>query len=365
MKLRAPIIIVIIAEPKTYDGFELLWVQQHIVLIIIDSIKKIKSKQKMATLDPQQLANIDSLRSYIDSTSDLGIRQKSDLIKDLNKKKEQMIDSVNNTLSACRDAESVLYNRWINTDNKIAHNKLEEYNRYLKEHHDKGSDIIGQINATKNFEQLNRIEITSVNPFLVAVKSTCDTYARHEALTQTRFVPAPVTLIHPSPQAIRSVSTIQPARTVTTVTQPVTYITNPGSPVPVRVQAPVTHIITQQSVPAPQPVVITRSAPSPRIVTVTPIQAPASPTHHVTVVRTPPPPPQVTVIHTPPPIRTIPIRTVPVRTVRTVPVRTVRTIPVRTVRTVPVKQQRVALVTPTRARSPRVVAVAAVAAPGI
>ena len=86
----------------------------------------------------QQLANIDSLRSYVDSAYTLGIKQKGDLVKDLNNKKEELISSVSRTLADCKKSERVWYNRWINTDSKEAHDKLEEYNRELKDQHDEG-----------------------------------------------------------------------------------------------------------------------------------------------------------------------------------------------------------------------------------
>ena len=161
----------------------------------------------MSLTEPRQLANINSLRTYIDSTHNLSIRQKSDLIKDLNRKKEQMIASITSALSACRDSEAALYNRWIGTSNKIAHDHVEEYNKYLKEQHDRGSELISQINAMNNFDQLNKYEVTTIDPYLDSLKTMCTKYSQ-KVIPEERN--EPVQLIQPSPQTVRSVSSIQP-----------------------------------------------------------------------------------------------------------------------------------------------------------
>jgi hypothetical protein len=161
----------------------------------------------MSLTEPRQLATINSLRSYIDSTHDLSIKRKGDLIKDLNRKKEQLIASVTNTLSSCRDSESVLYHRWIGTSNKVAHDHLEEYNKYLKDQHDRGSEIIGHINAMNNFEQLNKYESNTIAPYLDSLKAMCNKYSQKIIVDET---PTPVPLIQSSPQTIQSATSIQP-----------------------------------------------------------------------------------------------------------------------------------------------------------
>jgi hypothetical protein len=293
--------------------------------------------------NPQQLANINSLRSYIDSTNDVSIRQKSDLIKDLNNKKEEMIDKINNVLSSCRNKEAMLYDRWINTDNKEAHTKLEEYNKYLKDQHDKGSDIIGQINASKNFQQLRQVELTLVDSFLAAVKTTCDNYTNHEilnqpAVSQTGSVTTIATpLIKSSSSEMnRSVSTIQ---TIPTAGTNNTYITGPSSPAPVRTSSSsvVHHIYTPPASSPPTRVVTVPSPPQ----TVVVHQAPSPPPRTVVMRQAPSP----TVVRT---VRSTPVQTVPVRTVQVQPVRTAQVQPVRST---PV--QPVAVVQTPRPASPR------------
>ncbi len=252
----------------------------------------------MNSLDPQQLANINSSRSYIGSTQNL-IRRKSDLVRDLNDKKEKLIESINIELGACTSAESIMYSRTTISSDKHSHNRLEEYNNYLKDQHDRGSDLIGQINAAKNFEQLNRVEDTILNPYLRTVKSTCDTYARqstYDVPVQSFAAPyAPVNVVRAAPvyPASPTMVRVQPVNVVRV--QPVNMVrAAPASPTMVRVQ----------------PVNMVRAAPaSPTMVRVQPVRsvpvnmvraAPASPTmvrvQPVNVVRAAP----VNVIRAPP-----------------------------------------------------------------
>ena len=234
----------------------------------------------MSSFDPQQLANIDSSRSYIGSTQEL-IRKKSDLVKDLNNKKEQLIDSITFALGACKDAESVLYNRTIGSSSQDAHDRLEEYNNYLKDQHDKGSEIIGQINAAKNFDQLNRVEIAVLKPYLSTVKETCDAYARHEIAEPTPLIDEP-TMVATRTTEVRAapipmgaapmgyypsqMGMTQPMMSQPMMTQPM-MMSQPMVPVrPVQIQQPV-QVRPVTVVPGP-PV----SPPPVRTATVVPLQ---------------------------------------------------------------------------------------------
>ena len=228
----------------------------------------------MSLSDPRQLANINGLRSYIDSTHTLSIRQKGDLIKDLNRKKENMISSITAVLTSCRDSEAVLYNRWIGTSNKLAHNHLEEYNTYLKDQHDRGTEIISQINAMNNFEQLNKYEVNTVDPYLDSLKTMCGKYS--QKIIKDEAIP----LIQSSPdlQSVTYSPYNMPVRTAVSAPvmavapSPVTVIpTTPvASPVPVRfVQATPVRVVQSAPVVRATPVRVVQPAP---VVQATPVR---------------------------------------------------------------------------------------------
>ena len=219
----------------------------------------------MSLTNPQQLANINSLRSYIDSTHNLGIRQKADLVKDLNRKKEQLIASVHNALSACLDSESAMYSRWIGTSNKAAHDHLEEFNTYLKEEHERGSELISQINAINNFEQLNKYEISTVDPYLQNLKTKCNAYTQKVISEQRVAVP----LIQTSPRVVQTVPVSYAPYNLPVRAAPVVVpVTPSASPRPVRV-TPVVPFSTQPIRVAP----VVRAGP----VKVTPVNVPFQP----------------------------------------------------------------------------------------
>ncbi len=147
----------------------------------------------MDSLQTLRLSNIKSLHNSIDTASRVGIEQKGELVKDLNRKKQVLINSIQDELSQCRDVERSLYNKLSNTSTTESYSKLEEYNLFLKEQHDKGSELIGNINAAKNFQQINQVEMTLLNPFLNNLRSNCSVYVRHTAFT-TRMPMNPVTV---------------------------------------------------------------------------------------------------------------------------------------------------------------------------
>ena len=128
----------------------------------------------MSNLDPKQIANINSLRSYVDSTHDLSIVQKTDLVRKLNEKKNLMATDVTKSLRRCKDTGNAIYNKWMNHNDADRHDMLEQYHESLKEHHDAGSELINHINAANNFEQLNKIETEKVVPFFASTTSLCN-----------------------------------------------------------------------------------------------------------------------------------------------------------------------------------------------
>ena len=219
---------------------------------------------------------IDALRKDIDAAQTVQINQKIDLIKSLNTKKERLIQSIDEALAECRDAESTFYNR--SAGDSRYHEKLESINRQLRAEHLEGSRLIGQINAVNNFQQLTQIEQSSVNPFLNSVKSNCATLSRTEV---------------PTASVVRNTTVIQPVRT-----------------------------IIRQQVPVPTPV------PAP-------IQNRTTEIHHhhhtPVVVNTPPP----VVVPSPPPVRVAPV-VVPTRRVRAVRATPVRAVPVSPVSVRPI-----------------------------
>jgi len=149
----------------------------------------------MDSLQTLKLSNIQNLHNSIDNISRSGIEQKADLVKELNKKKQMLIEMIQENLKECRQVERVLFNQWSNQYNTEAYNKLEEYNLFIKQQHDKGSELIGVINGAKNFQQLNQVEIASVNPFINELKTKCSIYARHTSFSSpvsTSFSSLPV-----------------------------------------------------------------------------------------------------------------------------------------------------------------------------
>lgn len=140
-------------------------------------------KKEMDSLQTLKLSNIQNLHNSIDTINRTGIEQKADLVKELNKKKQMLIETIQENLKECRQVERTLFNQWSNQYNTEAYNKLEEYNLFIKQQHDKGSELIGVINAAKNFQQLNQVEIGSVNPFINELKTKCSIYARHTSFS--------------------------------------------------------------------------------------------------------------------------------------------------------------------------------------
>ncbi len=344
------------------------------------------------SLESLKLANIQNLHNTIDSTTRIGIKQKGELVKDLNTKKYSLINSIESTLNLCRNTERTIYNKLSNRGNVDAYNRLEEYNVYLKEQHDRGSDLIGRINAAKNFQELNTVEMNMVNPFLTSLRNNCGVYSRSSSLMNTSLIntdgsteirtaglgktdinvqhssrgvdvdvvkeerglsPAhsvhvssskgPVKVIHqPSPQPVRRISTIQP----TTLVHPVTRVVQPVQtvavyPSPVRVIQPVQHVVPVQPV--------TRVVPAQPVRTVAVSPAPVRvirPVQHVVPVQ---------------PVRTVAVSPVPVRVIRpvqhVVPVQPVTRLvrPVRTVAVSPVPVRTVVVTTPILASNRAVV----------
>ena len=209
----------------------------------------------MSNLDPQQIININSLRSSINSAHDLVINQKANLVKNLSDKKHTLIDSVQDSLRNCKNSGDTMYNQWINTNNKDAHNILETYHENLKRHHDEGSELIGQINAANNFEQLNKIQTEQLNSFLIEVRNLCGSYVTSTP-TPVRYVqPSPVTVVRPAPVTVvrpAPVRYVQPAPVTVVRPAPVRYV----QPAPVTVVRPAPVTVVR-----PTPVTVVRPAP--------------------------------------------------------------------------------------------------------
>jgi hypothetical protein len=125
----------------------------------------------------RKIASIENLHCMIDDTSEM-IGQKTALINRLQRRKVVMIETVESTLKRCRDNERILSDRWQGKLSNEGLTKLEEYNMYLSQKHDEGSAIISQINAAKNFQQLERIERVSYEPFITEVSDSCSLYYR-------------------------------------------------------------------------------------------------------------------------------------------------------------------------------------------
>ena len=309
-------------------------------------------------------ANIERIHDYIDNTSRM-ISQKSDLIKNLQNKKSFMINSIENTLNRCRNAERTLYNEAGYSLSGRATAKLNEYNTFLSEQHDKGSTLIGNINATKNFQQLDRVESTMVNPFLTNLKNKCSFYARD--IPRFSSVSSVSAIRHNPPPSPTHIKTTGLGRTKVDfrhengVSVNIAKESVPGSPghnISVSSKGPVslTHepSIQPDHLSSPGPIYVTQpvSVQTVPVQTVQTVPVQTIRTVPVQTIRTVP----VQTIRTVPvqpvqTIRTVPVQTVkviqPVQTVRTVPVQTVkviqpvRTVPIQTVRTVPVQTVKV------------------------
>lgn len=226
-----------------------------------------------------QVSNINALRSYINASHAVEIRQKVNLINDLNSKKNRLSENIRDSLANCLQYENSLYNQGINDPRY--HTTLENYNQQLKQYHDTGSSIINQINTAKNFEQLNQVETEVVNPFLNEVKNTYN---------YPSYYPASYPASYPA------------------ITQPSIVVHAVPSPQIIHTPPPVIHTHTV----VPPPTVIVQQSPpvSPRPVRV---------------------------------VNTVPLKTVPVKTVKTVPVnkisvQPVNKIPVQTVQKVQVQK---------------------------
>ncbi len=267
-------------------------------------------------------ANIKDLHDVIDNTSRVDIEKKSDLVRDLNRRKNLVVDSIENALKKCRYAERAIYTKWQNKYDRDAYNQLEEYNMYLKEQHDKGSELIGAVNAAKNFQQLNMVENEMVNPFISSLETNCGVYSRHSSLMNSHLS-HDVNVRH---SGYTDVKTRGDGKTNIDVrhhsqgaTVNVSKEEAPGSP---------SHNITVSSNQGP--VRVTHqpsSAPVSSPAYSQPVYSPA-PVRVVQPVRT--------VAVSPAPVRTVAVR--PVQQVRAVqPVRVVQPAPVRTVAVQPVK----------------------------
>ena len=143
-----------------------------------------------------KLSNIRNLHNSIDTTSRTGIEQKGELVKDLNSKKQYLINSIQEELRTCKNAERSVYNGWQNMYNTDVYNRLEEFNVYLKGQHDRGSELIANINAAKNFQQLNEVEMTMVNPFLESLRTHCGTFTRALPTSQPIYPAYPQPIYH-------------------------------------------------------------------------------------------------------------------------------------------------------------------------
>ena len=294
-------------------------------------------------------ANIKDLHDVIDNTSRVDIEKKSDLVRDLNRRKNLVVDSIENALKKCRYAERAIYTKWQNKYDRDAYNQLEEYNMYLKEQHDKGSELIGSVNAAKNFQQLNMVENEMVNPFISSLETNCGVYSRHSSLMNSHLSHN----INVRHSGYTDVKTRGDGKTNIDVkhhsqgaTVNVSKEEAPGSPShnitvssnqgPVRVthqpsSAPVSSTVTTYSQPvySPSPVRAVAVSPAP-----------------VRVVQ-----PVKTVAVSPAPVRTVAVRPVqpvkpvqPVRVVQPAPVRTVAVQPVKTVAVSPAPVRTVAVV---------------------
>ena len=126
-------------------------------------------------MSSRKISSIENLHNTIDDTSRM-INQKTNLIEDLQNKKLAMINSVESTLNQCRNNERTLYNRWVGSLSSIGLSKLNEYAMYISRQHDEGSVIIGQINASKNFQQLDRVEREMYNPYIAELRESCSLY---------------------------------------------------------------------------------------------------------------------------------------------------------------------------------------------
>ena len=132
----------------------------------------------MDSLQNLKLSNIESLHNSIDATNRTGIEQKGELVKDLNTKKQSLINAIQEELRTCRNMERTIYSQWRNMNNSDVYNRLEEFNVYLKGQHDRGSELIANINAAKNFQQLNQVELSQVNSFLDSLRSRCGAFSQ-------------------------------------------------------------------------------------------------------------------------------------------------------------------------------------------
>jgi len=146
----------------------------------------------MDSLQTLKLSNIENLHNSIDTISRTGIEQKGELVKDLNRKKELLINSIQSELKQCRQAERSLASKWSNQYNTEAYSKLEEYNLFIKQQHDRGSELIGSINAAKNFQQLNQVEMTLYNPFINELQTKCSIYAKHTSFSAPLVTGTPI-----------------------------------------------------------------------------------------------------------------------------------------------------------------------------
>ncbi len=151
-------------------------------------------------MSSQKLANIQNLHNYIDNTSRT-IDQKGDLVENLQDKKSFMIKSIKKSLNKCRNAERVFYNKWSDSSNEKIIDDLNKYNVFLSEKHDEGSVLIGKINVSKNFQQLNRVETTMVNPYLSELADKCisklrNKYNKGTTITTTGLGKTKVDIVH-------------------------------------------------------------------------------------------------------------------------------------------------------------------------
>ena len=151
-----------------------------------------------------KLSSIQSLHNTIDNSARTNIEQKGELVKELNNKKEYLISAIQEELRKCRNAERTIFS---NSNNEY-YNQVEEYNVYLKNQHDRGSELIGNINSAKNFQQLNQVEMTLVNSFLNDLRARCSTFIR-----AVPTLPVPVPL--PAPIVNNYYSSTQPLPPIT------------------------------------------------------------------------------------------------------------------------------------------------------
>ncbi len=130
-------------------------------------------------MESNDVLKLETLRSFIANYHDISISRKATLTEKLYSKKNNMISRINNKLKRCIENERILYRKWKDTSKPEFFNRLMKYNESLKKYNEEGNDLIIQINAARNFQQLNRIEEDIYNPFMKILSKYCASEPQH------------------------------------------------------------------------------------------------------------------------------------------------------------------------------------------